>query len=185
MNIKENIQVLKNAFEKGNLFPYYVLDIKTNKPSLIITFLSPVFLIGENRKKTVVEVYDNFMIKDEELISVSDNEIEEKYKTTEKIYDAFNDFKKLVNSGIGIVDIMTSNKFLCYGKSNSENVNIVRDKMKQKKINSVCVQYQNAFFSFIHVKNRNNVEEIVPEMEREILLMREQEKDKERIISVE
>ena len=32
MNIKENIQVLKNAFEKGNLFPYYVLDIKTNKP---------------------------------------------------------------------------------------------------------------------------------------------------------
>ena len=51
MNIKENIQVLKNAFEKGNLFPYYVLDIKTNKPSLIITFLSPVFFAHPKRSK--------------------------------------------------------------------------------------------------------------------------------------
>ena len=50
MNIKENIQVLKNAFEKGNLFPYYVLDIKTNKPSLIITFLSPIRYISNHYK---------------------------------------------------------------------------------------------------------------------------------------
>ena len=170
MNINENIQVLKNAFENGNIFPYYVSDNKTNATSLIITFLSPLFIIDEQKKKCSVEVYDNFLIHENNFFAVSDEEIEEKYTATEKIYDAFNDFKKITDSNMGIIDIMTANKFLCYGKSNSSNVSVVRNTIKQNHINSVCLQYKNVFFSFIHVQNRKETEKIIPVMEKEIIM---------------